>query len=963
MHYNNRGPKGAQNQQYMQPGPQMINPYVYAAAAATSMPPYYYAPPVHQYPLNLGAGSPYNPPQHALGEGSPKHPGSPSVHNSPLQRTPQKAHATIRLSDPVTHQPIDLKATSRSAVSSPAAAYSVPAATAPISSSPVPSPVVPAAVTISSPASAASPKPAAAETSSTANQTNIAVRNQLKEKIRLRLEEERRQKDKLESEQQAKEAAEKAAKEAAEKEAAEKEAAEKAAAEKAASEKAAAEKAAAEEAEKVAAEKAAAEKAAAEKAAADKAAAEKASVKKASTEVDAGQKITAAPAETEEKIAAAIASVNSQLKQGSLASSQYATEEKAGEPAVKRPHPARNFASATRPAGKELSEVSYPEGIEKPKTTSSQHRYKYDNDFLFQFQPVVVFPPLENWAEVRALMDLKPSFGGQSFGRGFPRTPSSKNLNSHNQQAMGSFGSSGPGYRDRSASGPGGFHNMGPGGHGGKNLSRINSSNNLGGRDSMGSRSGRQGSRRGKPGSERSGSNRDHHDDHNSTAAGRNPEIVAAAAAAPLKRAENAWVPRVRAGKEEETKPAAEGEKEGEGEGEGEVTIKTTTDPSEISETVRMAPDMVQRKVKSFLNKMTLDNFDRITVRIMEIAAQSKYETDGRTLRQIIELTFAKAVDEAHWSSMYAKFCYEMTNKVDPGIEDASVPGKKGGPLFRKYLLGRCQEEFERGWSDKLPTNADGSPIDTDVMSDEYYQAVVAKRRGLGLIRFIGELYILGLLSDKIINSCIIKLCSSNDPSEEVIESLCKLMSTVGRRLDDNPNFRRFVDRYMDRMYEIQQKPGLPSRLKFMLMDVQDLRKNKWLDKNADKGPKTLQEIHDEQQKKEQESAKISSRGRAFMGRSDGNKNNNFNVAGDLSKIGRIRSQGVGQPTLGPTSLNRDLSGSNGSRKSSSPGVPLSKEPSLSSRTPSQSQRSNIFEHLNDDDSKLESDEADKEAA
>jgi len=94
---------------------------------------------------------------------------------------------------------------------------------------------------------------------------------------------------------------------------------------------------------------------------------------------------------------------------------------------------------------------------------------------------------------------------------------------------------------------------------------------------------------------------------------------------------------------------------------------------------------------------MTPEKFDKISDQILEIAAQSKDETDGRTLRQVIQLTFEKACDESHWSSMYAKFCSRMLATMSTEIKDENVRDKHnnpvvGGALFRKYLLNRCQE-------------------------------------------------------------------------------------------------------------------------------------------------------------------------------------------------------------------------------------------------------------------------------
>lgn len=44
-----------------------------------------------------------------------------------------------------------------------------------------------------------------------------------------------------------------------------------------------------------------------------------------------------------------------------------------------------------------------------------------------------------------------------------------------------------------------------------------------------------------------------------------------------------------------------------------------------------------------------------------------------------------------------------------------------GGALFRKYLLNRCQEEFERGWEVNLPEKPEGENAEAALLSDEYY--------------------------------------------------------------------------------------------------------------------------------------------------------------------------------------------------------------------------------------------------
>ena len=268
-------------------------------------------------------------------------------------------------------------------------------------------------------------------------------------------------------------------------------------------------------------------------------------------------------------------------------------------------------------------------------------------------------------------------------------------------------------------------------------------------------------------------------------------------------------------------------------------------------------PETVQRKVKAALNKMTPEKFDKISDQILEIAHQSKNEQDGRTLRQVIQLTFEKATDEAHWASMYAKFCKRMLETMSPEIRDENIMDKQGnvvsgGALFRKYLLNRCQEEFERGWKVDLPKPKEGEEGDKKaseavLMSDEYYIAAAAKRRGLGLVQFIGELFKLGMLTERIMHECVRKLLEfTGIPDEAEIESLTKLLRTVGGNLDSTEKGRPLMEVYFGRIQQIMDLPELPSRLRFMLMDVVDLRKARWVSKEANKGPKTLEEVRAE---------------------------------------------------------------------------------------------------------------------
>ncbi|KIK09261.1 hypothetical protein K443DRAFT_83134 [Laccaria amethystina LaAM-08-1] len=282
------------------------------------------------------------------------------------------------------------------------------------------------------------------------------------------------------------------------------------------------------------------------------------------------------------------------------------------------------------------------------------------------------------------------------------------------------------------------------------------------------------------------------------------------------------------------------------------------------------SPEIVDRKVKGLLNKLTMEKFDSISDQVIAWANKSEKEKDGRTLIQVIRLVFEKATDEATWSEMYARLCRKMMEQISPKVQDDGIKNPEGKPiaggqLFRKYLLNRCQEDFERGWVAKEATAAaaavkasedeaakaankqskEGGTEEVALYSEEYYAAQKAKRQGLGLIKFIGELFKLQMLTERIMHECVKKLLGNvENPEEEEIESLCKLLTTVGASLDTQ-KARAHMDVYFSRMKELTKSLNVSSRMQFMLQDIIELRERKWISRNAVAAPATIAQIHE----------------------------------------------------------------------------------------------------------------------
>lgn len=147
---------------------------------------------------------------------------------------------------------------------------------------------------------------------------------------------------------------------------------------------------------------------------------------------------------------------------------------------------------------------------------------------------------------------------------------------------------------------------------------------------------------------------------------------------------------------------------------------------------------------------------------------------------------------------------------------------KPGGTAnFRKLLLNRCQKEFEKDQDDDEIFEKKQKELDAAKDVSCYFSLVhlcfdltlvltslnifsftcaskgeerdrlkveldeakdKARRRSLGNIKFIGELFKLKMLTEAIMHDCVVKLLKNHD--EESLECLCRLLSTIGKDLD-----------------------------------------------------------------------------------------------------------------------------------------------------------------------------------
>ncbi|KAL4667141.1 hypothetical protein H8959_005830 [Pygathrix nigripes] len=254
------------------------------------------------------------------------------------------------------------------------------------------------------------------------------------------------------------------------------------------------------------------------------------------------------------------------------------------------------------------------------------------------------------------------------------------------------------------------------------------------------------------------------------------------------------------------------------------------------------------RKVRSILNKLTPQMFNQLMKQVSGLTV----DTEER-LKGVIDLVFEKAIDEPSFSVAYANMCRCL---VTLKVPMADKPGNTVN--FRKLLLNRCQKEFEKDKADddvfekkQKELEAAIAPEERTRLHDELEEAKdKARRRSIGNIKFIGELFKLKMLTEAIMHDCVVKLLKNHD--EESLECLCRLLTTIGKDLDFEKAKPR-MDQYFNQMEKIVKERKTSSRIRFMLQDVIDLRLCNWVSRRADQGPKTIEQIHKEAKIEEQE--------------------------------------------------------------------------------------------------------------
>jgi translation initiation factor 4G len=227
-------------------------------------------------------------------------------------------------------------------------------------------------------------------------------------------------------------------------------------------------------------------------------------------------------------------------------------------------------------------------------------------------------------------------------------------------------------------------------------------------------------------------------------------------------------------------------------------------------------------------------------------------------------------------------------------VECKSDAAKKNS--FKRSLLNKCEEEFlkkdiyEAWQQEKQQYEERKSKLSdherAEVESELEFRRLKIKKQMLGNVKFIGQLYKVNLLREKIMRFCVgsmLKLeekatdakaknpeyidSGNMDIDEEDHEAICNMFATIGSTID-KPPAAEFMKTCFQKIDRLIQDKNLPSRSRFMYKDLIDLRSNVWIPRRKEEKAKTIAEIRKDVEAEERKQAELSAQLHA-RGKSD----------------------------------------------------------------------------------------------
>ncbi|KAM6502668.1 Armadillo-type fold [Amanita muscaria] len=242
-------------------------------------------------------------------------------------------------------------------------------------------------------------------------------------------------------------------------------------------------------------------------------------------------------------------------------------------------------------------------------------------------------------------------------------------------------------------------------------------------------------------------------------------------------------------------------------------------------------PGSTSHLIAKFLDELTMDNFDVVSVKILQWVNAN----DSQTLYHVTRLIVEKAVNNQGQTDVCVHLCKKMVKRVSGKIRDTITKNSKcsvigGGPLFREHLGEVCQKKLE-GVAVPITTALASSKTSLDSLPGTTRQPEVRRLRLIRFIRQLSDLTSKSEVSDVIISRAIVEkwiatLLDAKDA--EKLVTLSMLLDNAGPRWDATKKLETRMNSCFVEMTNIAQKTD-NGRLRTLLQDVIERRNKGWV--------------------------------------------------------------------------------------------------------------------------------------
>lgn len=271
----------------------------------------------------------------------------------------------------------------------------------------------------------------------------------------------------------------------------------------------------------------------------------------------------------------------------------------------------------------------------------------------------------------------------------------------------------------------------------------------------------------------------------------------------------------------------------------------------------------VGRKIFAILNKLTVEKFAKLSDQLFTDCGIAK----PAHIITLVKYLFEKATIQHHFIPMYADLCSkclawlssdacpeELIQSIGPGERQMAA-----ADIFRRVLLERCQAAFYSYFLSHEDEAQKPDQEDPERTEEDHHKHRLSM---LGTVKFVAQLMERRLMTRAVFRNCLDTLLNEEERTEDHVECACVFLTEIGRLFEKNEEtgetadqYSRALDAAMDELEEIAAEPSTCARIRFTIMNLVDLRSNKYTVKalpGQPVGPTKIAEVHKQAAKEEQ---------------------------------------------------------------------------------------------------------------